>query len=407
VQFLQHNAIVGALLLETNVVKRTPVLEPVARSHPARNPGDTERQQLTITVNPPSVFDQSRYRYEVTSRALNWQAREFFSNPFEFGLLEFRNQVKGFYTQLEDAFSPTATDLADSLDRLDGIGVQLGRSLLDKEFAGELWKHRDEIGSIQLRSFDPYIPWELVKIWNPASRAGGVDSKFLGEYGLVRHFSGDFAPLQLGKRSWRFVIGDYKNEPGFDPVGEELDYFLKDLPGDLEAPPVAVHPQKKAIKEMFRSEDVDVIHLACHGEADLADISSANLIVSVRPRAGGTTPVRLSTSDVRTSLKLNTRQPLVFLNACETGRLGISIGQTSGWPKVLWEGGAGAVVGTHWKVRSKAARSFAIAFYESLLAGDSLAEAANKGRASARTNGDVSWMAYVVYGDPAAQMVAA
>jgi hypothetical protein len=405
VTFLQNDARVGSIPLETKVLKHASPGVPTTRSQSAREPETFDERKLTISVIAPSVFEPNRYRYEATSRILNWKAEEFVSPPFQDDLRGFREYVKGIYTQLEDAFSPTVTDLADSLDQLEGIGLELGQALLSEEFASELWKHRKDIGSIELRSFDPYIPWELVKLWNPDSQAGTSDDKFLGEYGLVRHFAGDFAPTKLGKRSWNFVIGDYKNQPGFDPVGEELDFFARDLLDDLETPPVSVRAQKQAIKTMFKSGDADVIHLACHGEADLTDIASANLIVGVRPKVGGFTPVKLSTNDVRSSLKLSGRQPIVFLNACQTGRLGITAGQTSGWPKVLWEGGAGAVVGTHWKVRSKAARSFAIAFYESLLAGETLGEAAGKGRAAARANGDVSWMAYVVYGDPGARMI--
>lgn len=405
VTFLQDNARVGSIALATKVLKRAATSTSIARSQSAREPDSYDERKLTISVIAPSVFDPNQYRYEATSRLLNWNAEQFESPTFELGLTGFREYVKDIYTKLEGAFSPTVTDLEDSLDMLEGIGLELGQALFSEEFVSELWKHRKDIGSIELRSFDPYIPWELVKLWNPDSQSKTPDDKFLGEYGLVRHFSGDFAPMTLGKRSWNFVIGDYKNQPGFDPVGEELDFFTKDLLDDLESPPVSVRAQKQAIKAMFKSGEADVIHLACHGEADQSDIASANLIVGVRPKVGGFSEVTLSTNDVRSSLKLNERRPIVFLNACQTGRLGVTAGKTSGWPRVLWEGGAGAVIGTHWKVRSKAARSFAIAFYESLLAGDPLGEAAGKGRTAARANGDVSWMAYVVYGDPSARMI--
>jgi len=107
---------------------------------------------------------------------------------------------------------------------------------------------------------------------------------------------------------------------------------------------------------------------------------------------------------VRGEAKLKARAPLVFLNACETGQQAPSLTDWGGWPKTFWEAGAGAFVGTSWSVRERPAAAFSEAFYTSLLKGDTLAGAARAARTAAKAIGDASWLAFVVYGHPMAQL---
>ena len=65
--------------------------------------------------------------------------------------------------------------------------------------------------------------------------------------------------------------------------------------------------------------------------------------------------------------------------------------------------GAGAFVSASWSVRDKPAMAFAETFYDALVKGATLANAAREGRKAAKRFPDGSWLAYVVYGKPAAQ----
>ncbi|MEZ4624728.1 MAG: hypothetical protein R2843_08065 [Thermomicrobiales bacterium] len=224
-------------------------------------------------------------------------------------LLGFQQFVIRRYAELEDAFAPTVVDLEHARDRLEGFGLELGKMLFPEELVEELWDHRESIGPIHLRSFEPYVPWELVRLWNPSKRSKTPDDRFLGQYDLVRHFSGDSAPQALGRADWTVVIGDYQNQPGYEPVGEEKPFFTEALPMALPRPPDLVPAHKTKVKALLKAGRSDVIHLACHGEADLADIGSSNLIIGVRPRVGGFDPVKLATNDVRSSLRLFERSP--------------------------------------------------------------------------------------------------
>jgi CHAT domain-containing protein len=68
------------------------------------------------------------------------------------------------------------------------------------------------------------------------------------------------------------------------------------------------------------------------------------------------------------------------------------------------QAGAGAFIGTSWPVREMPAAAFSEAFYDTLLKHRPLADAASEGRAAAKALGDASWLAYTVYGQPAARI---
>ena len=71
----------------------------------------------------------------------------------------------------------------------------------------------------------------------------------------------------------------------------------------------------------------DLLHVACHGATDAADIGSARLEMPGKPRSDGT----LSEEDVlattvrhEAELRAEGGQPMVVLNACQSARAGAS-----------------------------------------------------------------------------------
>ena len=127
-------------------------------------------------------------------------------------------------------------------------------------------------------------------------------------------------------------------------------------------------------------------------------------VLADRRTPTGVELVTLAPATVRARAKLKERRPIVFLNACQTSRQAPSLTDWGGWPRAFWETGVGVFVGTSWSVYEGPAVAFASSFYEALLSGFSLAEAAASGRTAAKATGDGSWLAYVVYGDPLARV---
>src|SRR5205085_1356154 len=100
--------------------------------------------------------------------------------------------------------------------------------------------------------------------------------------------------------------------------------------------------------------------------------------------SGAPRAVEVDATTVAAEAKLRASRPVVFLNGCETGRSGAVLTAWGGWPNVFVRAGAGAFVGTAWAVRDKPAAAFATAFYNSLLDGENLADAATSARAAAK-----------------------
>jgi CHAT domain-containing protein len=165
---------------------------------------------------------------------------------------------------------------------------------------------------------------------------------------------------------------------------------------------IPADPEK--VYEALGSPDFDVLHISCHGSTALDEIERTELIISDRRIGPDVRPVTIDTTTVRGEARLKARAPLVFLNACETGQQAPSLTDWGGWPMTFWEVGAGAFVGTSWSVRERPAVVFSETFYTSLLGGKTLGEAARAARAAAKEFGDASWLAFVVYGHPMAQL---
>jgi CHAT domain-containing protein len=95
-------------------------------------------------------------------------------------------------------------------------------------------------------------------------------------------------------------------------------------------------------------------------------------------------------------------RPLVFLNACHTGETGFSLTGMGGWAARFVRAGASAFIGSLWEVNDVLAAEFAIAFYDEMLAGQTLGDAFHAARLHIRDldEANPTWLAYTLYADP-------
>jgi CHAT domain-containing protein len=107
-------------------------------------------------------------------------------------------------------------------------------------------------------------------------------------------------------------------------------------------------------------------------------------------------------SGVATNLRQG--RPLVFLNACQIGRGGMSLTGIGGWAKRFVDAGAGAFIGAYWSVYDQPAADFAKALYGNLFGGMTIGQAVRDARAQIRPAGDATWLAYTVLADPLATL---
>ena len=307
-----------------------------------------------------------------------------------------RAYVQSIYDRLGTAFAT-----GRRLDReLKALGTDLSRQLFPKELLRLLWDHRDDLRTVHVKSWEPFIPWELARLRHPDTAES--DARFLAEYDLVRSLNGKSRPHQLRLGTWRYLAASYPN--GLEaPLDGDVAVFTDTLEA-RHVSATALAPDPDAILDALAQPDFDVLHVCCHGQAQHDDIERSALIVGDRLGPGGAPePILLDALTVREEARLGDRGPLVFLNACESGRMGGSLTAWGGWPKTFWDAGAAAFVGTSWPVEDTAARAFCEAFYGGLLDGQTLAEAAGSGRRAARRRHEPTSLAYKVYGYPGAR----
>jgi hypothetical protein len=150
------------------------------------------------------------------------------------------------------------------------------------------------------------------------------------------------------------------------------------------------------VRQLAQAGGVQLLHFAAHGrfDADNANLSPLSL------EDGTLTPYDLAGAR---GGGLRRDRPLVFLNACHTARLAFALTGLGGWvERLVGDIGVSALVGTLWEVNDLLAAEFAVAFYDRLLAGDTLGRAFHVARLAIRDRqpANPTWLAYVLYGDP-------
>ena len=195
------------------------------------------------------------------------------------------------------------------------------------------------------------------------------------------------------------MIPDYPNPKYQLPETAAEAEFLREK---FAATPV--DPQLNSVRTLL-SEDgaFDLLHFAGHGIAEHEDIANAQFMLQGRIENGNYLPAYLSATTVEQFARLENAdgaRAMIVLNACQAGRAGYKLSGIGGFARAFLTGKAGVFVGALWSVGDQPARSFTEEFYNQLLAGERLAEAAIAARETARNAGEATWLAYVIYGHP-------
>lgn len=287
---------------------------------------------------------------------------------------------------------------------LRAIGGKMFDQLIPREMQELLWNNRERIRSVQVFSTEPFIPWELVYLKNPAERVAPKDSKFLGELGLVRWLYEGYPPLSLRLRPGCavYVIPDYPPGLELPEAADEAEMLKRIFKGAKSIP-----SQLDAIESLLETPGAfDLLHFGGHGEAAGTESTHARLLIHGQIEDGKFVGDALSATTVEQTaqLKSASNQPIVVLNACESARRNREFAGMGGFADAFVKAGAGVFVGTHWSVGDGPARAFIEAFYQNFVAPKKkamrLSDAVTQARQAARNAGDATWLAYVVYGHP-------
>jgi hypothetical protein len=263
-------------------------------------------------------------------------------------------------------------------------GINLWNQLVPAAVKEQFFQVRRSMSAFTVATGHDIVPWELLYPLRP-----GEDEGFLIEQvPVVRRVFDQARSARIGLGGARYVV---PSESPADALAEVAAVAAR-LGG--AAGPVV--DELDELLDLIETGDLGMAHFACHNNYR-ADAGS-----SIRLRNGSFVPVMLSSATVGRSLARNS--PLVFINACRSAGEVPQYTQMMGWAKQFMAAGAGAFVGTLWDIRSRSAAAFADGFYQRLADGRTLGEAAHETRlASAYDRGDPTWLAYSVYGDPAAR----
>jgi hypothetical protein len=345
------------------------------------------------------------YRYQLQSPALQllkWGD----SKPI---VGDRQKYVENRYKEIEDRYLSNnkllnKQNTENFLEELRAIGHQMFNELIPPDVQQVLWNYRDKIESILVIAEEPFIPWELVHLGEPG-KSLSAETRFLGQMGLVRwlHEAGwpnEHLSIRNGKAN--YVIPHYPHPDYVLPQAQLESQFL-----ETEFGATAVEPKSGTVRKLLSQPGAfDLLHFACHGIADQDNISGAQLLME--GRVEGTKyildPLTATTAEAHANLRTDQQAPIIVLNACQAGRAGYQLTGVGGFAKAFLLKGAGAFVGTLWSVGDSPARNFTEEFYTQLRKGATIAEATIEAREKARSAGDATWLAYVVYGHPHAKL---
>jgi hypothetical protein len=287
------------------------------------------------------------------------------------------------------------------------------------------------VRSLLILSDEPHIPWELIKPYraDPGSGRFEKEDAFWGESFALTHWLRGRPPAQ--RLALRHVCA---MAAGGTPAPERADVAGRDLMlvAAEPAPPPAPAPQsltpqlgcaaeelgilraleavgarvqvlparRQHLHEVLERGGFDLLHLACHGSFGGVATADASAVLL---EDGLFSAAELSP---RLSGALRAAAPLIFFNACHSGRTGFSLTRLGSWGARLVQLGCGAFIGALWPVTDKAALEFARAFYELVIQGSRLGEAVLQARQRVRAQHpqDPSWLAYCCFADPMARM---
>ncbi len=282
----------------------------------------------------------------------------------------------------------------DTLQELTAIGHDLYLMLFPREMQQIYREIRNRIRTVLITSDEPWIPWEILRPFD-----GEDDDFFCMKFQLSRWLTGETS-LAAHKKVARLVCVE-AGEAGLSSAATELQFF-KDLVSATPGLDGLFQPgaTSQDIVRLLEQEGFDLVHFVGHGQYD--DQRPGESKVNLEDQA-----FRSRQIPPGAEKKLRRDRPVVFLNACQVGRLDRSLTDLDGWaPRWINRCGCSAFLAPVWSVEDECACHFARVFYQEIREGRTLGEAVLLARHKLRDKdpGDMTWLAYRLYGHPNGQI---
>lgn len=394
VEFFQEQHLIARSEIQTTVTKQPNSSSPV-----------TTDLFLTLRLSPspidlailvdfvPLGSGKSCYRYRLISHieGLKYSLQEFWSP-------ETRVTPQGFleetFNNLEQMRLGTVTEEV-FFERLSSIGTTLYDRLFPDDFKRLYWSklRNGAIKSLIIYSDEPWVPWELVRPFDPDTKL--LEDGFLCEkFNMSRWLRGRIAPEVIPSYSVGLIVTD--SNLNFAPL-ESIEIKKSFEANGIKAE--YIKPSSEAIYRLLKTGGFSILHFICHGEHNPNNPDWSTIFLGENTTL---TPLDISGNKLAFGKE---EAPLVFLNACETGRSEYTLTGMGGWAEAfIIRAGCSGFVGAIWSANDETAYNFAKAFYQNLLEGKTIAEAVRLARLSTKKGGDPTWLSYTLYANPVSRL---
>lgn len=268
-----------------------------------------------------------------------------------------------------------------------------------------------------LNTNTPDIPWEVA--YDSSARPGRYLCQTIsvgrlihtGHDTLLRLPLPDRAARKFGRREQQglsvlFLVNPTNERSGAE---EEVAILCTSLPESVSR--IILYRQQANLLELRMRMSADAPHILHYaGPPPFIDGSSESMLAL----AGNS---RLDGNAVEQAFQALPKRPLVFLSYYEDERYGRTSSSVSSLQESdelmehlaenLIKAGAGAVLAPRWPVHPQRMREFATFFYQDVADGVTLGEAVRRARMALVQyhSHDVTWVSYVLYGDPTQRLV--
>jgi hypothetical protein len=268
--------------------------------------------------------------------------------------------------------------------------------------------------ALTITTNDLELPWELMydRGWEQEESERGQGflclQRPMARMPMGRAFPRVRPPTRQ-KKQLRFLLVYADPTRNLAAAGREIEQIQAAFSGrdEIEVSTLRLEQANgKALNQALLSGTYDVIHYAGHAYFDTKAPDRSGLV--------------LHDEEIFLSEKIQRfveGQPLVFLNACQTGRTANEAAPQAvneyfwkpaeGLASALLYGGALGCVGSLWPVYDEPAGEFAVEFYNQVLEGQMIGEAMRIARRAIKREHpeSITWAAFVLYGDPTFQLV--
>src|ERR1700688_241668 len=317
------------------------------------------------------------------------------------GEWKFRREVGDIVADYMKEFTRDASTY-ERFVALKGAGLQLFDAA-PSAFKKAFWtivENNALLDSIYIVSDEPSFPWELM--WPFRDTASGREERQFplgAEFAVGRWIpSRSMFPPQLFEIRDSYVVApQYQGSRSLKHSKEEAEMVCGSFSG------TAISPASLAFLDLaWRQESRGLLHFCCHGATN-TPISQSLYLDNDQPLSSVQV---LGMDGLRAGL--TARRSLVFLNACETGKVIPSLVGVGGFAQAFIFAGAGGVIAPLWSVKDEYAYDIATTFYRRIKENPERPFARImsdiRRKAYADQSGEDTFAAYCFYGDPIASL---